>query len=88
MEVKVAHSAQDWRRAKEVLGREHGLGAGSEAGDRLCQLVMEEGKLASHSHQDKLAHSIYNGIRAYARTAKPKPTKSSRSKAVVVALRQ
>ena len=46
MEVKVAHSAQDWRRAKEALGREHGLGAGSEAGDRLCQLVMEEGKLA------------------------------------------
>ena len=46
LKVKVAHSAQDWRRAKEALGREHGLGAGSEAGDRLCQLVMEEGKLA------------------------------------------
>ena len=46
LEVKVAHSAQDWRTAKEALGREHGLGAGSEAGDRLCQLVMEEGKLA------------------------------------------
>ncbi|MFA6039864.1 MAG: Druantia anti-phage system protein DruA [Candidatus Peribacteraceae bacterium] len=46
LEIKVAHSAQDWRRAKEALGREHGLGAGSEAGDRLCQLVMEEGKLA------------------------------------------
>ena len=45
LEVKVAHSAQDWRRAKETLGREHGLGAGSEAGDRLCQLVMEGGKL-------------------------------------------
>lgn len=47
LEVKVAHSAQDWRRAKEALGREHGLGAGSEAGDRLCQLVMEDGKLAA-----------------------------------------
>ena len=46
LEIKVAHSAQDWRRAKEALGREHGLGAGSEAGDRLCQMVMEEGKLA------------------------------------------
>lgn len=46
LEIKVAHSAQDWRRAKEALGREHGLGAGSEAGDRLCQLVLEEGKLA------------------------------------------
>ena len=46
LEVKVAHSAQDWRRAKEALGRGHGLGAGSEAGDRLCQLVMDDGKLA------------------------------------------
>ena len=46
LEVKVAHSAQDWRRAKEALGREHGLGAGNEAGDRLCQLVMGGGKLA------------------------------------------
>jgi hypothetical protein len=46
LKIKVAHSAQDWRRAKEALGREHGLGAGSEAGDRLCQLVMEDGKLA------------------------------------------
>ena len=46
LEVKVAHSAQDWRRAKESLGREHGLGAGNEAGDRLCQLVMGGGKLA------------------------------------------
>jgi N-acetylmuramoyl-L-alanine amidase len=49
---------------------------------------LEEGKLASHSHQEKLAHSIYNGIRAYARTAKPKHAKPSRSKAVVVAARQ
>lgn len=46
IEVKIAHSAQDWRRGKEALGKEHGLGAGNEAGDRLCQLVMEDGKLA------------------------------------------
>jgi len=45
--VTVAHSAQDWRRAKAALGREHGLGAGREAGDRLCQLVMEAGKLVA-----------------------------------------
>lgn len=45
--VAVAHSAQDWRRAKEALGREHGLGAGREAGDRLCQLVLEDGRLAA-----------------------------------------
>jgi len=47
LEIKVAHSAQDWRRAKEALGREHGLGAGKEAGDRVCQLVMEQGRLAA-----------------------------------------
>ena len=30
-----------------ALGREHGLGAGREAGDRLCQLVMEDGRLVA-----------------------------------------
>lgn len=47
LEIKVAHSAHDWRRAKAALGREHGLGAGREAGDRLCQLVLEEGELVA-----------------------------------------
>jgi hypothetical protein len=46
--IKVAHSAHDWRRAKQALGAEHGLGAGREAGDRLCQLVFDEkGQLAA-----------------------------------------
>jgi hypothetical protein len=39
IEVKVAHSAAEWRQAKMALGREHGLGTGGEAGDRLCQLI-------------------------------------------------
>jgi hypothetical protein len=47
MEVKVAHSAAQWRQAKAALGREHGLGAGREAGDRLCQLVREDGRLVA-----------------------------------------
>jgi hypothetical protein len=47
IEVTVAHSASDWRRAKTALGREHGLGAGREAGDRLCQLVKEDGRLVA-----------------------------------------
>ena len=47
LEVSAAHSAQDWRQAKTALGREHGLGAGGEAGDRLCQLVLEDGKLVA-----------------------------------------
>ena len=43
--VQVAHSASQWRQAKVALGREHGLGEGCEAGDRLCQLVWEHGNL-------------------------------------------
>lgn len=47
LEVRVAHSASEWRQAKAALGREHGLGAGREAGDRLCQLLWENGKLVA-----------------------------------------
>lgn len=47
LQIKVAHSAAAWRQAKAALGREHGLGAGREAGDRLCQLVWENGKLVA-----------------------------------------
>ena len=47
LEVKVAHSALEWRQAKAALGREHGLGAGREAGDRLCQLVRQDGRLVA-----------------------------------------
>jgi hypothetical protein len=46
-QISVAHSAAQWRQAKAALGREHGLGAGREAGDRLCQLVQEDGKLVA-----------------------------------------
>ena len=48
---------------------------------------LEERKLASHSHQEKLAHSIYNGIRAYARTASPKSAKPARFRHVILASR-
>lgn len=47
LHIKAAHSAAEWRQAKTALGREHGLGAGHEAGDRLCQLVKEDGKLVA-----------------------------------------
>ncbi len=47
LEVRIAHSAAEWRQAKAALGREHGLGAGREAGDRLCQLVWEDGRLVA-----------------------------------------
>ncbi len=45
--VQAAHSAVQWRQAKAALGREHRLGAGYEAGDRLCQLVWEQGNLVA-----------------------------------------
>ena len=47
LEVNVAHWAAQWRQAKAALGREHGLGAGREAGDRLCQLVRQDGRLVA-----------------------------------------
>ena len=43
LEVTAAHSAAQWRQAKAALGQEHGLGAGREAGDRLCS-VGERGR--------------------------------------------
>ena len=47
LEVNVAHWAAQWRQAKAALGREHGLGAGREAGERLCQLVRQDGRLVA-----------------------------------------
>ena len=47
VEVRVASSAEDWRLARSALFEEHGLGAGAEAGDRLCQLVYAEGALVA-----------------------------------------
>jgi len=46
---------------------------------------IEEKKLASKAHQEKLAHSIYNGIRAYARTARPRVVKHAKPRHVMLA---
>ncbi len=43
----MAQNPEEWRQAKKLLNQEHGLGAGKEAGDRVCQLVMEDGKLVA-----------------------------------------
>ena len=45
--VKGVNLARSFRQAKAALGREHGLGAGREAGDRLCQLVRQDGRLVA-----------------------------------------
>ena len=47
LEVRAADSASEWRQAKAAPGRKHGLGAGREAGDRLSQLVKQDGKLVA-----------------------------------------
>ena len=47
LEVRVARNAEDWNLAKSALFEEHSLGAGAEAGDRLCQLVYEREKLVA-----------------------------------------
>ena len=44
LELRIAESSADWEIAHLMLDEEHSLGAGKEAGDRLCQFVLEEGK--------------------------------------------
>ncbi|NJM38285.1 MAG: hypothetical protein HC845_10740, partial [Akkermansiaceae bacterium] len=44
LHIRLAASSADWEIAHQMLDEEHFLGAGREAGDRLCQFVMEEGK--------------------------------------------
>ncbi len=47
LEIEVAQSKAQWEQAREALSREHQLGEGAQAGDRLCQLIREDGKLAA-----------------------------------------
>jgi hypothetical protein len=44
LEIRIAQDATDWELAHQMLDEEHQLGAGREAGDRLCQFVLEDGK--------------------------------------------
>jgi hypothetical protein len=44
LQIRVAQGPADWAIAHEMLDEEHLLGAGREAGDRLCQFVLEEGQ--------------------------------------------
>ena len=49
---------------------------------------LDEKKLANPTHQQKIARSIYHGIQAYARTARPKLAKPARTRNMMVASRQ
>ncbi|MEI7911159.1 MAG: hypothetical protein WCK77_16110 [Verrucomicrobiota bacterium] len=43
LEIRCASTSADWEIAHQMLDEEHFLGAGREAGDRLCQFVIENG---------------------------------------------
>jgi Domain of unknown function (DUF4338)/DDE_Tnp_1-associated len=44
LKIRVAQGPADWAIAHQMLDDEHLLGAGREAGDRLCQFVLEGGQ--------------------------------------------
>lgn len=44
LEIRIAQGPADWAIAHQMLDEEHLLGAGREAGDRLCQFVLEDGQ--------------------------------------------
>lgn len=46
-QIRIAETAADWQIAHQWLDQEHLLGAGREAGDRLCQFILEEGEIVA-----------------------------------------
>jgi len=47
LEIRIAESSADWQIAHMMLDEEHSLGSGKEAGDRLCQFVLEDGEVVA-----------------------------------------
>ena len=47
LEILLAQTTADWEIAHQMLDEEHFLGAGREAGDRLCQFVIEQGEVVA-----------------------------------------
>jgi len=47
IELRVAGSPADWEIARLMLDGEHSLGAGREAGDRLCQFAVRDGEVVA-----------------------------------------
>lgn len=45
--IRTAETPADWEIARALLDEEHQLGAGREAGDRLCQFVLEGDKIVA-----------------------------------------
>jgi len=47
LSIRIASTSADWEIAHAMLDEEHFLGAGREAGDRLCQFVLEDGAVVA-----------------------------------------
>jgi len=47
LQIKHFESSADWELAHQLLDEEHLLGAGKEAGDRLGQFILEDGKMVA-----------------------------------------
>ncbi len=47
LEIQLAQTTADWEIAHQMLDDEHFLGSGREAGDRLCQFVLQDGQVVA-----------------------------------------
>lgn len=47
LHIRTAETSADWQIAHNMLEEEHLLGAGREAGDRLCQFILEEDQIVA-----------------------------------------
>jgi len=47
LRIRTAETPADWQIAHSMLDEEHLLGAGREAGDRLCQFILEEDEIVA-----------------------------------------
>ena len=47
LNIRTAQTSADWEIAHSLLDEEHLLGAGREAGDRLCQFILEENEIVA-----------------------------------------
>ncbi len=47
LHIRTAETSADWKIAHSLLDEEHLLGAGREAGDRLCQFILEEDQIVA-----------------------------------------
>lgn len=47
LQIRTAETSADWQIAHTLLDSEHLLGAGREAGDRLCQFILEDDQIVA-----------------------------------------